>query len=297
MISIGISIEISAGRSVQSVDIYPPKCYHKQRRLGVAQFGSVLEWGSRGRRFKSFHPDQNREGTPVGVPSLFLYWKDDLHLRLASKHVRGSRGECRRAAGKRILWIVFQARTSARVPQASRSGRALRPAEGSNPFTQTKIEKELLLGFLLCFYIGKMIYIFDLRRSPSGVQGVSAAAQREKGSCGSFFRHERARGDHKHRAVVARSGPRRFKSFHPDQNREGTLVGVPSLFLYWKDDLHLRLASKPVQGSRGECRRAAGKRILWIVFQARTSARVPQAERSGRVLRAAKVQILSPRPN
>ena len=28
--------------------------------LGVAQFGSVLEWGSRGRRFKSFHPDHQR---------------------------------------------------------------------------------------------------------------------------------------------------------------------------------------------------------------------------------------------
>ena len=27
-------------------------------RLGVAQFGSVLEWGSRGRRFESSHPDQ-----------------------------------------------------------------------------------------------------------------------------------------------------------------------------------------------------------------------------------------------
>lgn len=26
--------------------------------LGVAQFGSVLEWGSRGRRFDSCHPDQ-----------------------------------------------------------------------------------------------------------------------------------------------------------------------------------------------------------------------------------------------
>ena len=26
--------------------------------LGVAQFGSVLEWGSRGRRFESSHPDQ-----------------------------------------------------------------------------------------------------------------------------------------------------------------------------------------------------------------------------------------------
>ena len=26
-------------------------------RLGVAQFGSVLEWGSRGRKFESSHPD------------------------------------------------------------------------------------------------------------------------------------------------------------------------------------------------------------------------------------------------
>ena len=25
--------------------------------LGVAQFGSVLEWGSRGRKFESSHPD------------------------------------------------------------------------------------------------------------------------------------------------------------------------------------------------------------------------------------------------
>ena len=28
--------------------------------LGVAQFGSVLEWGSRGRTFKSSHPDQQK---------------------------------------------------------------------------------------------------------------------------------------------------------------------------------------------------------------------------------------------
>ena len=29
-------------------------------RLGVAQFGSVLEWGSRGRRFESSHPDHEK---------------------------------------------------------------------------------------------------------------------------------------------------------------------------------------------------------------------------------------------
>ncbi len=30
----------------------------QQTDLGVAQFGSVLEWGSRGREFKSPHSDQ-----------------------------------------------------------------------------------------------------------------------------------------------------------------------------------------------------------------------------------------------
>ena len=29
----------------------------KSKNLGVAQFGSVLEWGSRGRKFESSHPD------------------------------------------------------------------------------------------------------------------------------------------------------------------------------------------------------------------------------------------------
>ena len=31
-----------------------------ERHLGVAQLGSVLEWGSRGREFKSLHPDQKK---------------------------------------------------------------------------------------------------------------------------------------------------------------------------------------------------------------------------------------------
>jgi hypothetical protein len=30
------------------------------KQLGVAQLGSALEWGSRGRRFKSSHPDQKK---------------------------------------------------------------------------------------------------------------------------------------------------------------------------------------------------------------------------------------------
>ena len=42
----------------------------------VAQSGSALEWGSRGRRFKSFHPDQKTE-TPRDLRkrrSLFCFW-------------------------------------------------------------------------------------------------------------------------------------------------------------------------------------------------------------------------------
>ena len=40
--------------------------------LGVAQFGSVLEWGSRGRKFKSSHPDHNipQDTASCGI---FLY--------------------------------------------------------------------------------------------------------------------------------------------------------------------------------------------------------------------------------
>ena len=42
------------------------------RYLGVAQFGSVLEWGSRGRKFESSHPDQQKaEERENLVPRLF----------------------------------------------------------------------------------------------------------------------------------------------------------------------------------------------------------------------------------
>ena len=40
------------------LDNYTPIGYNSRvAYLGVAQFGSVLEWGSRGRRFESSHPD------------------------------------------------------------------------------------------------------------------------------------------------------------------------------------------------------------------------------------------------
>ena len=37
------------------------RAYTSFLRRDVAQSGSALEWGSRGRRFKSFHPDQKAE--------------------------------------------------------------------------------------------------------------------------------------------------------------------------------------------------------------------------------------------
>ena len=37
----------------------------------VAQSGSALEWGSRGRRFKSFHPDQKLQALTVNAVGAF----------------------------------------------------------------------------------------------------------------------------------------------------------------------------------------------------------------------------------
>ena len=40
--------------------------------LGVAQLGSVLEWGSRGREFKSLHPDQLKSPENIEFSGLLL---------------------------------------------------------------------------------------------------------------------------------------------------------------------------------------------------------------------------------
>ena len=45
----------------------------KQSYLGVAQFGSVLEWGSRGRKFKSSHPDQKQSIGDMGCFYFYMY--------------------------------------------------------------------------------------------------------------------------------------------------------------------------------------------------------------------------------
>ena len=44
-----------------SIDLSPPSLYSPPRRA-VAQFGSALQWGCRGRRFESSRPDQIHPG-------------------------------------------------------------------------------------------------------------------------------------------------------------------------------------------------------------------------------------------
>ena len=50
------------------IDKEAGRAYSSFSRRDVAQSGSALEWGSRGRRFKSFHPDQHmKENYPKGI--------------------------------------------------------------------------------------------------------------------------------------------------------------------------------------------------------------------------------------
>ena len=44
-----------------------------REHLGVAQFGSVLEWGSRGRKFESSHPDQRSDCRTASFLSFLGY--------------------------------------------------------------------------------------------------------------------------------------------------------------------------------------------------------------------------------
>ena len=48
--------EVTGSNPVISSIRFAKSC--KPKYLGVAQFGSALEWGSRGRKFKSSHSDQ-----------------------------------------------------------------------------------------------------------------------------------------------------------------------------------------------------------------------------------------------
>ena len=51
------------------LEIFHKNRYNNLRCLGVAQFGSAREWGSRGRRFESSHSDH------------FFYSKSEIYIK------------------------------------------------------------------------------------------------------------------------------------------------------------------------------------------------------------------------
>ena len=57
-------------------------------RRDVAQPGSALEWGSRGRRFKSFHPDQRFKGIHGNMNSLFSFLGGPCPTRLILRNAQ-----------------------------------------------------------------------------------------------------------------------------------------------------------------------------------------------------------------
>ena len=64
------------------LEIYQYMLYNNsafEKCLGVAQFGSALEWGSRGRRFDSCHSDQ-KETTIFDRKLSFLFVLFTLHF-------------------------------------------------------------------------------------------------------------------------------------------------------------------------------------------------------------------------
>ncbi len=74
------------------------------RHPGVAQFGSALEWGSRGRRFDSCHSDHRNKGHLVrGVP-FSLYFVRGIGVEQAVP--RKFSAEFPKV--KRLLWSVFK---------------------------------------------------------------------------------------------------------------------------------------------------------------------------------------------
>ena len=63
------------------------------QRLGVAQFGSVLEWGSRGRKFESSHPDQTKSLNLYGL-GIFCFLS---YAVVGKKHTKKHTGEAKTA--------------------------------------------------------------------------------------------------------------------------------------------------------------------------------------------------------
>ena len=74
----------------KALDKYPKTVYNVYCYLGVAQIGSALPWGGRGRRFKSCHSDQTGLGAKR-APSLSLFLSNAHATKLTYFLVPGDR--------------------------------------------------------------------------------------------------------------------------------------------------------------------------------------------------------------
>ncbi len=138
--------------------------------LGVAQFGSVLEWGSRGRRFKSSHPDQNKNRWvhPIG----FCFAVQGLYSGIAEGH-RGSRGF--RRPHKQPLKVVLQEKTGARVPRAERSGHAPWAATEVQVLSPRPKQKPMGLSHRFSLYCDRIVSLAS--QKPIRFRGVHRPQQ------------------------------------------------------------------------------------------------------------------------
>ena len=80
---------------------------------GVAQFGSALDWGSRGRRFKSCHSDSKNTGTTYVAPVFYILLREvsDLKSRLPCLFFRTLEAgpkNSERCSGIRMKSILFE---------------------------------------------------------------------------------------------------------------------------------------------------------------------------------------------
>ena len=62
--------EFSVRKMKKALAFLKSLCYNITRRLGVAQIGSALPWGGRGRKFESCHSDH----IAACFYERFLYW-------------------------------------------------------------------------------------------------------------------------------------------------------------------------------------------------------------------------------
>ncbi len=127
-------------------------CRRQRAFPGVAQIGSALEWGSRGRRFDSCHSDQKDQTAFAGWSFCRPRFARDSSARLCRAPF-GERGipsplalsPCRFAARGLQTRSVFQ--SHGRLRPLGAAGEAA----GSTPVTRTILKLELIRSYQLQF--------------------------------------------------------------------------------------------------------------------------------------------------